>query len=158
DLKNGTLPAVSYIVPSGSSEHPPGSIRAGERFVRTLINELMRSTAWDDSAFMWTYDDWGGWFDHVPPPKVDKFGLGFRAPALLVSSRARRGHVDHTQLDFTSILKFIEVNWGVKPLTRRDALANNFLGAFDFSKPPRTAQFLDAEFVAKPTPPPRRAF
>jgi phospholipase C len=145
DLARGTLPAVSYIVPSGASEHPPGSIRAGERFVRTLINALQASDTWSSSAFMWTYDDWGGWYDHVRPPRVDRFGYGFRAPALLVSAYARRGHVDGTELDFTSMLKFIEHNWRLRPLARRDARANNFLSAFDFSQPPRKPVHLDRE-------------
>ena len=121
----GTLPAVSYIVPAGASEHPPGRIQAGERFVRSLLNALASSSSWKDSAFTWTYDDWGGWYDHVKPPQVDRYGYGFRAPALLVSAYARRGHVDHTQLDFTSILKFIEENWNLKPLAARDAAANS---------------------------------
>ena len=97
----------------------------------------MRSEAWSSSAFMWTYDDWGGWYDHVPPPQVDAYGYGFRAPALLVSAYARRGYVDSTELDFTSFLKFIEENWDLEPLAERDARANNFLTAFDFSQPPR---------------------
>ncbi len=144
DLNNGTLPAVSYIVPSGASEHPPGSIRAGQRFVKTLITELMRSDAWNSAAFMWTYDDWGGWYDHVPPPRVDEYGYGFRVPALLVSAYARRGHVNSTELDYTSILKFIEENWGLKPLAERDAKANSIAGAFDFTREPREPVFLSA--------------
>ena len=152
DLANGTLPAVSYIVPSGASEHPPGSIQAGERFIRTLINALTASDAWPSSAFLWSYDDWGGWYDHVPPPRVDKFGYGFRAPALLVSAYAKRGYVDSTQLDFTSILKFIERNWGLKPLAERDRKANNFLTAFDFKSPPREPLFLSRQRVAEPRP------
>lgn len=145
DLERGTLPAVSYIVPAGASEHPPGSIRAGERFVRTLINALMRSSVWEDVAFTWTYDDWGGWYDHVPPPRVDSHGYGFRVPALLVSPYARRGHVDSTVLDFTSYLKFIEHNWGLEPLAERDANANDLLSAFDFDAPPRPPVLLDRE-------------
>jgi phospholipase C len=137
DLANDELPAVSFIVPSGASEHPPGSILAGQRFVKGLINALMQSDAWESSAFLWTYDDWGGWYDHVPPPIVDDWGYGFRAPALLVSPYAKRGHVDSTVLDFTSGLKFIEENWDLQPLAERDAEANNFLSAFDFSQPPR---------------------
>jgi phospholipase C len=142
DLAEGTLPEVAYIVPSGASEHPPGSIAAGEAFVRTLLNSLKRSSAWSTSAFVWTYDDWGGWFDHVPPPQVDEFGFGFRAPTLLVSPYAREGFVDSTVLDFTSILKFIQENWGLPPLAARDAAANNFLGAFDFDAPPRAPVLL----------------
>jgi phospholipase C len=142
DLQNGTLPAVSFIVPAGASEHPPGSIIAGQRFVQTLINALMQSEAWSSSAFMWTYDDWGGWYDHVPPPAVDEWGYGFRAPALLVSPYAKPGYIDSTTLDFTSMLKFIEENWNVPPIAERDANANNFLDAFDFSAPPRDAAFV----------------
>jgi phospholipase C len=137
DLADGTLPAVSFMVPSGASEHPPGSIQSGERFVRTLITALTSSSAWRSSAFMWTYDDWGGWYDHVPPPRVDEFGYGFRAPALLVSAYAKRGHVDSTTIDFTSQLKFIENNWGVEPLAERDRNAHDLISAFDFDAGPR---------------------
>ena len=98
----------------------PGSVQSGMRFVRTVINNLMASSSWKSSAFLLSYDDWGGWYDHVRPPQIDGFGYGFRVPAILVSPYARHGYVDHTTLDFTSGLKFIEENWGVAPLTRRD--------------------------------------
>lgn len=143
DLENGTLPAVSYMVPSGSSEHPPGSIQAGERFIRAMLTSLMRSSYWDSSAFMWTYDDWGGWYDHVKPPQVDAYGYGFRAPTLMVSPYARRGHIDTTELDFTSMLAFVEQNWGLDPLAERDRNANTFFDAFDFESEPRPPVFLD---------------
>ncbi|OFW65318.1 MAG: hypothetical protein A2Y74_02295 [Actinobacteria bacterium RBG_13_63_9] len=145
DLQRGTLPAVAYMVPSGHSEHPPQSPSAGQTFVRTIINELMRSDAWNTSAFMWTYDDWGGWYDHVPPPQVDEYGYGFRVPALLVSPYARHGYVDSTILDFTSILRFIEDNWGLEPLAERDANANSIAAAFDFTRQPREPRFIAAE-------------
>jgi phospholipase C len=150
DLEKGTLPAVSYIVPSGASEHPPGSLREGQRFVSSLINSLMQSRFWDRSAFMYAYDDWGGWYDHVRPPIVDSFGYGFRVPALLVSPYARRGYIDSTTLDFTSILKFIERNWDLRPLASRDARARSIAGAFDFSRPPRDPQIITATPRAKP--------
>ena len=143
DVANGTLPAVSYLVPSGASEHPPGSIQAGQRFVRSLLNELMRSTLWDRSAFLWSYDDWGGWYDHVPPPRVDDHGLGFRVPALLVSPYARRGFVGSETSEFSSVLAFIERNWGLEPLTRRDAETSDLMYAFDFDRPPRDPVLLD---------------
>jgi phospholipase C len=157
DLRRGTLPAVSYIVPSGSSEHPPGSIKAGETFVRTLINGLMRSTAWSTSAFTWTYDDWGGWYDHVRPPQVDQWGYGFRVPSLLVSPYAKQGHVEHATMDFTSILKFIEANWGLEPLTDRDRRATSLGRAMDFGRPPREAVFLSRDRQVEIPPEPRRA-
>ncbi len=154
DAANGSLPAVAYIAPSGNSEHPPGSIRAGQRLVRGLVGALMRSSAWETSAFLWSYDDWGGWYDHVKPPAVDAYGYGFRAPALLVSAYARRGYVDSTTLDFTSALKFIEENWDLKPLASRDAKAATFMDAFDFDSPPRKPVVLSTQrnVVQSPRP------
>ena len=137
DLQEGTLPAVSFMVDYGASEHPAGNLELGQRLVRSLLNGLMASPAWKDSAFLYAYDDWGGWYDHVAPPKVDGFGYGFRVPALLVSPYARKGYVDHTQLDQTAGIKFIEQNYGLGPLAARDAAASTFTGAFDFSSPPR---------------------
>lgn len=157
DLRQGTLPDVSYIVPSGASEHPPQKPITGERTVKNLIQELMRSSSWNTSAFMLLYDDWGGWYDHVTPPQVDAFGYGLRVPGILVSPFARQGYVDNTQLDFTSVLKFIETNWNVAPLASRDATANNFLSAFDFTHVQRAPAFLlsaraTAPAVAKKDP------
>jgi phospholipase C len=137
DLQNGTLPAVSYIVTVGSSEHPPSNPSSGQRLIREMVTALMQSDAWSSSAFMWAHDDWGGWYDHVSPPQVDQFGFGFRAPALLVSPYAKAGYIDSTTLDHTSVLRFIEDNWGLAPLAERDAKANSFIDAFDFSQPPR---------------------
>jgi phospholipase C len=91
---------------------------------------------------MLTYDDWGGWYDHVTPPQVDANGYGFRVPTLLISPYAKQGYVDHTQLDFTSILKFIEDNYQLQPLATRDASANSFADAFDFSRSPAPAAFV----------------
>lgn len=151
DLQTGNLPAVSFMVPSGSSEHPPSNIQSGQRMVQSLVNALMSSSAWNTSAFLWTYDNWGGWYDHVVPPAVDRYGYGFRVPALLVSPYARKGYVDHTTLDFTSSLKFIETNWHVAPLAARDKAANNLTSAFDLTSPPRPALLLGAGRV--PTQP-----
>jgi phospholipase C len=142
DMRRGTLPAVSYVVPLGAREHPPGSLRVGQNVVRTLVTGLMRSRYWKSSALMLTYDTSGGWYDHVRPPRVDRWGYGFRVPALLVSAWARRGHVDHTTLDFTSILKFIERNWGLEPLTDRDRKAAGLMQAFAFDRPPREPEFV----------------
>ena len=144
DAQAGRLPAVSYIAPGGVSEHPPAKLVAGQTFVRSIVNELMRSPDWSSTAFVLTYDSWGGWYDHVPPPKVDRYGYGFRVPALLVSPYARRGAIDHHTLDFTSILRFIEDNWRLAPLARRDANAHSIATAFDFSQPPRAPAFVPA--------------
>ncbi|NJD58346.1 MAG: hypothetical protein C3F13_04850 [Anaerolineales bacterium] len=150
DLDNGTLPAVSYIVPSGASEHPPSSLMSGQRFVKSILQELERSSAWDSSAFLLLYDDWGGWYDHVTPPQVDEFGYGPRVPGILVSPYAKASYIDNTVLDFTSVLKFIEQNWNIAPLSQRDANANNFLSAFDFNQAPRLPIFLPLTRIAAP--------
>lgn len=148
DLTNGTLPEVAFMVPSGPSEHPPSSLLSGQRFIKILIQSLMQSDYWDKSAFMWSYDDWGGWYDHVPPPQVDEHGFGFRVPALLVSAYAKKGYIDSTELDYTSALKFIEDNWGLEPLAERDARSNSISGAFDFNAPPRPAEIIPLQRVA----------
>ena len=139
DAQAGRLPAVSYIAPGGLNEHPPGKLVAGQTFVRTIVDELMRSPDWSSTAFVLTYDSWGGWYDHVRPPAVDRYGYGFRVPALLVSPYAKRGVIDHTTLDFTSVLRFVEDNWRLAPLATRDANAQSIASAFDFTAAARPA-------------------
>jgi phospholipase C len=97
----------------------------------------MRSQAWKDSAIFVTWDDWGGWYDHVVPPQVDGDGYGFRVPALIISPYAKKGYILDQTSDFTSILKFIERLHGFAPLTTRDEAANDLMSAFDFSQSPR---------------------
>ncbi len=150
DARTGRLPAVSYIAPGARSEHPPEKLILGQTFLRSIVNELMRSPEWSSTAFVLTYDSWGGWYDHVAPPTVDRYGYGFRVPALLVSPYARHGAIDHTTLDFTSILRFIEDNWHLAPLARRDASANSIASAFDFSAPPRAAEIVPTSRQATP--------
>jgi phospholipase C len=137
DLRDGTLPQVAYITSSGTSEHPPGSLATGQHFVHGLVNSLMASREWNSSAFMLGYDDWGGWYDHVKPPHRNAFGDGFRVPAMLISPYARRHVIDHSTLDFTSMLKFIEQNWRLPPLTRLDRAAGSIMGAFNFRQQAR---------------------
>jgi phospholipase C len=136
-LDRGGLPAVSYVVQPGQTEHAPGSVAAGEVATVALINAIMRSRYWGSSAIFLTWSDWGGWYDGVAPPQVDGTSYGIRVPALIVSPYARSGLVLHNVADFTSILKFIETVYGVAPLTSRDKSAYDLSGAFDFSRPPR---------------------
>ena len=138
DLADGTLPAVAYVASSGSSERSARSIPAGQTLVHSMVTQLMLSRSWNSSAFMWSYDGSGGWYDHVVPPA----GLGLRVPAVLVSPYARRGQVNHTRLDYTSALVFVEHNWGVAPLTGRDASAIDLTSAFDFAAKPRPAEIV----------------
>ena len=105
----GRLPAVSWINPDGTvSEHPPGLISAGQTYVTGLIDALMRGPEWSSTAIFLAWDDWGGFYDHVAPPRVDGEGYGLRVPGLVISPYARRGYVDHQTLSFDAYLKFIE--------------------------------------------------
>lgn len=139
-LASGQAADVNYIVQSGSSEHPPGNVAAGEQSTLQLIRAIMQSSVWSSSAIILTWDDWGGWYDHVPPPQVDAYGYGFRVPALMISPYAKRGYVFHGVSDFTSILKFIETLHGLPPLTTRDEKADDLMGAFDFNQAPGAPQ------------------
>jgi phospholipase C len=107
--KKGRLPAVSWVVPSNRvSEHPPSLVTAGQSFVTSVVNAVMRSPDWRSTAIFLAWDDWGGFYDHVEPPKVDERGYGLRVPALVISPYARRGYVDHQTLSFDAYAKFIE--------------------------------------------------
>jgi phospholipase C len=109
DLRNGTLPAVSWIAPGlQTSEHPPGSISEGQAYVTTVVNSIMQSSAWPSTTIFLAWDEWGGFYDHVPPPTVDYNGYGLRVPGLVLSPYARRGYIDHQVLSFDAYLKFIE--------------------------------------------------
>jgi phospholipase C len=109
DLKNNTLPAVSWVIPEyGVSDHPATSIHAGQAYVTGLVNTIMQSLVWNDTVILLAWDDWGGFYDHVPPPKVDMNGYGLRVPALLISRYAKKGFIDHQTLSFDAYLKFIE--------------------------------------------------
>jgi len=133
-VDDGTLPAVSFVKPLGIVDEHAGysSVLDSERHAVDLIERVKASSAWEHCAIIVTYDDFGGWFDHVAPPVIDRWGPGSRVPALIISPFARRNFIDHTVYDHTSILKFIEWRFGLMPLTSRDAGANNMLAAFDF--------------------------
>ena len=137
DLADSTAPSVSYIVQGGTSEHPPGHVGNGQNSTVGIITAIMRSQSWKDSAIVLTWDDWGGWYDHVVPPQVDGDGYGFRVPALIISPYAKKGYILHDTADFTSVLKFIERLYGLAPLTTRDAAATDLMSAFDFQQAPR---------------------
>ena len=105
----GSLPAVSWVVPSGpDSDHPPASVHRGQAYVTALINAVMKSPDWKSSAIFLSWDDWGGFYDHVIPPGVDENGYGLRVPGLVISPYARKGYIDPQTLSSDAYLKFIE--------------------------------------------------
>jgi acid phosphatase len=138
DATNGDLPAVSFVKPLGPENEHPGyaNIIAGEKHVIDLINAIRSGPQWSDTAIIITYDENGGIWDHVAPPTTDKWGPGTRIPAIIISPYARKGFVDHTAYDTTSILAFIEHRWGLEALTTRDAAAADMTAAFDFDQKP----------------------
>jgi phospholipase C len=138
DVADGRLPEVAWVIPDWAhSDHPPYSIVNGELWVTSVVDAVEESHYWADSAIFVVWDDYGGFYDSVPPPQVDAEGFGFRVPALVISAYAKENYVDDTQYSFESILKFIEWRFGLPPLTARDARANNMLAAFDFRQAPR---------------------
>jgi len=109
DAGNGQLPAVSWIVPNGAtSEHPPSKVSAGQAYVTDLVNAIMQSPDWSSTAIFLSWDDWGGFYDHVVPPQVDANGFGLRVPGLVISPYARKGFIDHQVLSHDAYAKFIE--------------------------------------------------
>ncbi|HEV3311373.1 MAG TPA: alkaline phosphatase family protein [Chloroflexota bacterium] len=125
-VKAGRLPAVSWLVTGEPvSDHPPFSICVGENWVVNELNPLMRSQLWKSTAVFLTWDDFGGFFDHVPPPHLNDIALGPRVPTIVISPYARRHFVDHRRYDFASILKYIEVKYHLKSLAYYDRHAAN---------------------------------
>jgi phospholipase C len=137
DAQNGALPAMSWVVVgSGLSEHPPDSVCRGENWTVDQINAVMMGPDWDSTAIFLTWDDFGGFYDHEPPPAVDNFGFGPRVPFLIISPWVKPGYIDHTVLEFSSVLKFVEKRFRLAPLTSRDMAANDLTEAFDFGQTP----------------------
>jgi len=133
-IKKGDLPPVSFYKPIGEFDLHPGysNLKNSQEHVLGLISKIEHSALWKDSVIIVTFDDAGGFFDHVMPPKGDRFGPGERVPTLIISPFAKHGFIDHTTYDTTSILKFIESRFGLEPLADRDAKANNLGGSLEF--------------------------
>ncbi|QJD96570.1 acid phosphatase [Mucilaginibacter robiniae] len=134
--KNGTLPSVSFVKPLGLNNEHPGyaDLTTGENHTVELINDVMNGPNGKDAVIIITYDENGGFWDHVAPPVIDKkWGPGTRVPTIIISPFAKQGYVDHTQYETVSILSFIEKRWGLKPLTDRDKNANPLQNVFNFN-------------------------
>ena len=158
DARTGHLPAVSWIAPSNqNSEHPPALVSQGQRYVASLVNAVMKGPDWKSTAVFVSWDDWGGFYDHVVPPTVDGEGYGIRVPGLLISPYARRGYVDHQTLSYDAYLKFIEDDFlggaridpgtdgrpDPRPDVREAARRlGDLVKEFDFDQKPRPPLFL----------------
>jgi phospholipase C len=156
----GTLPAVSWVVPSEpESEHAPALVSRGQDWVTTVVNAAMRSPDWSSTAVFVAWDDWGGFYDHMAPPRVDANGYGLRVPALVISPYARKGVIDHQTLSFDAYAKFIEDDFlyhgrldpktdgrpDSRPSVREDLpLLGDLVKDFDFDRQPRPPLLLDS--------------
>jgi phospholipase C len=156
--KAGRLPSVSWVVPSDEvSDHPPALVSNGQAYVTRVINAAMRGPDWKSTAIFLTWDDWGGFYDHVLPPKISDSGYGLRVPALVISPYARKGFIDHQTLSFDAYIKFIEDDFlggrrldpttdrrpDPRPLVRENVkILGNLVRDFDFKQEPRSPYLL----------------
>jgi phospholipase C len=147
DLSNNTLPQVSFMISDGLySEHPPADIHTGQSKMSSIIDALIESTSWPNSVLFLTYDEGGGFFDHVAPPQFDAYGAGMRVPLLVVSPYARRGYISGAQSEHSSILKFIEATFGLPTLASVNP-------RFDEHTPGANNDAANGQSVGPPAPP-----
>lgn len=157
DIANGQLPEVTWVIPNGQeSDHAGLNDGSGPSWVASVVNAVGDSPYWDNMVIFITWDDWGAWYDHVPPPQVlvncAQWGCGyvygFRVPLVIVSPHAKTQYISHVNHDFGSILKFIEQQYGLPSLGYADAPADNFSDCFDFSQSPTPFQMIQAPLKA----------
>ena len=145
DVAGGTLPSVSWVIPDAQdSDHAGISGDTGPSWVASVVNAVGKSKYWNSTAIVVLWDDWGGWYDDVPPPQLDFVGLGIRVPCIIISPYAKPHYVSHTQYEFGSVLKFVEQTFGTPSLSSlgygygyTDARANSIVDSFDFTQSPR---------------------
>ncbi len=138
DIAAGNLAQVTWVTPTFvNSDHAGRTTDSGPAWVAQVVNAIGASQYWNSTAVFITWDDWGGWYDHVPPPQLDGMGLGFRVPLIVVSPYSKHGYVSHTQHEFGSILHFTEGTFGLASLGQTDARADDLLDCFDFSQMPK---------------------
>lgn len=153
DLRDGTLPTFAWITPNMiDSEHPLTDDPLGMWYVTDLLNALGESPYWKDTLVVLTWDEYGGFFDHVRPPHVDRYGFGFRVPTLFISPYVRPGYIDHTVYDFTSVLRYEEQAHHLPPLTTRTAEANSIGHGLNMSGRPLPSFLIRAPLPAAAVP------
>jgi phospholipase C len=137
DIAHGELAQVTWIVPDWRhSDHPGSGSLEGPDWVASIVNAIGKSPFWNSTAIFISWDDWGGWYDHVEPPKMDAMGPGFRVPLLVVSPYARHGYVSHEFHEASGFLRFMEENFGLGTLGTRDGGPDAYADCFDYSQTP----------------------
>jgi phospholipase C len=155
DIANGQLPTVSWVIPDGKeSDHPVGNTGEGPSWVASIVNAIGQSQYWNNTAIIITWDDWGGFFDHVAPPVsgTNSYEMGFRVPLIVVSPYAKAGYISHVQHDFGSILKFIESTFGLSTIGPNagfaDSRSDDLSDCFDFTQTPLTFTHIQSKYDA----------
>jgi phospholipase C len=150
DIASGQLATVSWVIPNGrTSDHGGGNDGTGPSWVASIVNAIGSGQYWSDTAIFITWDDWGGWYDHVAPPIINSYEYGFRVPLIVVSPYAKPAYVSHVTHDFGSILKFIEERFQLPSLGYADLPADDLGDCFDFSQPPLHFQTITAQHDAQ---------
>lgn len=145
DVQSNNMASVTWITPpAGMTDHPPNPVLGGQDFVTQQVNAVMNSSYWNNTAIFVTWDDWGGFYDHVVPPHIDTLGLGPRVPLLVISPYARHGYISHVQGEFSSFVKFTEEDFGLSNLGQRDGLpgTSDLMDFFDFQQTPQAPMIL----------------
>ncbi len=138
DIQQGKLAAVTWVNPPlVASDHAQSSTNYGPDWIGNIVNAIGASQYWNDTAIFITWDDWGGWYDHVPPQQLDRMGLSFRVPLIVVSPWAKHGYLSHYRHEPGSILKFVEQTYGLGSLGTTDARADNLADCFNFAQTPQ---------------------
>jgi len=138
DLANGTLPQISWVIPAANaSDHPGYNVSNGESWVAQLVDAVEASPEWNSTAIFVVWDDYGGWYDHVPPPRAQSNLLSFRSPILVISPYAKEGYISHVQLDFFSLLRYTEWQFGIGCVSSLDCQATPPFDFFDFNQTAR---------------------
>jgi phospholipase C len=138
EVDNGTLPNVTYLTPFADlSDHPPANVTLGSWYLADVVDSVAESKYWNSTVIIIMWDDFGGFYDQVPPPQVDANGLSFRVPGIVISPYAKKNFIDNNQYDFESTMKMVEQLYGLVPLTVRDRNASDFLNSLDFNQSPQ---------------------
>jgi phospholipase C len=149
DIAHGNLANVSWVIPTAAeSDHAGVTDGTGPSWVTAVVNAVGESRFWNNTAIIITWDDWGGWYDHVLPPRYNTYELGFRVPLIVISPYAKQHYISHQQHEFGSILKFVEETFGLGSLGTTDVRADDLSDCFDFTQPPTKFHPINAPFNA----------
>ena len=150
DIQSGQLAQVTWIVPAAAySDHASLTTAEGPDWVADITNAIGASPFWDSTVIFISWDDWGGWYDHVNPPQVDEMGLGFRVPVIVVSPYAKKGYISHQTHEFSGFLHYTEEVFNLPSLGTRDVTANDFADCFDYTQTPQPYAQIPVTFTPK---------